>query len=177
MAQTTAHLVEHVISWVPTRQWVVSVPMPLQYWMASSEECFSTGGFTLALEESQYFLRFRLTRRSLPWYTGALSSWWLSAHTPCLPYRGRASRPTRFLQELYDITSLVVPGRTCRALTRLHRGVHSWQRCGTIAFAFPIRCGEPGEPVGSACGVPPAHTGVWGDVRGAVGTGRTVLEH
>jgi hypothetical protein len=34
MAQTAAHLVECVIPWVPTRQWVVSVPIPLRYWMA-----------------------------------------------------------------------------------------------------------------------------------------------
>jgi len=38
MAQTAAHLVECVIPWVPTRQWVVSVPMPLRYWMSSSKE-------------------------------------------------------------------------------------------------------------------------------------------
>jgi Transposase zinc-binding domain len=31
MAQTAAHLVEGVILWVPTRQWVVSVPIPLRY--------------------------------------------------------------------------------------------------------------------------------------------------
>jgi hypothetical protein len=38
MAQTTAHLVEQVIPWVSTRQWVVSVPVPLRYWMAASQE-------------------------------------------------------------------------------------------------------------------------------------------
>ena len=46
MAQTTAHvfcfaeadLVERVIPWVPTRQGVISAPIPLWYWMASSEE-------------------------------------------------------------------------------------------------------------------------------------------
>ena len=36
MAQMAAHLVEQVIPWVPTRQWVVSVPIPLRYWTASS---------------------------------------------------------------------------------------------------------------------------------------------
>src|SRR5262245_50855027 len=36
MAQTAAHLVECVIPWVPTRQWVVSVPIPLLCWMAAS---------------------------------------------------------------------------------------------------------------------------------------------
>jgi Putative transposase/Transposase zinc-binding domain len=38
MAQTAAHLVERVIPWVPMRQWVVSVPVPLRYWMAASQE-------------------------------------------------------------------------------------------------------------------------------------------
>ena len=38
MAQQAAHLVEQVIPWVPTRQWVVSAPIPLRYWMAPSRE-------------------------------------------------------------------------------------------------------------------------------------------
>lgn len=38
MAQQAAHLVEQVIPWVPTRQWVVSVSIPLRYWMAPSRE-------------------------------------------------------------------------------------------------------------------------------------------
>ena len=38
MAQQAAHLVEQVIPWVPTRQWVVSLPIPLRYWMAPSRE-------------------------------------------------------------------------------------------------------------------------------------------
>jgi Transposase zinc-binding domain len=38
MAQTAARLVECVIPWVPTRQWVVSVPIPLRYWMAASQD-------------------------------------------------------------------------------------------------------------------------------------------
>ena len=38
MAQMAAHLVERVLPWVPTRQWVVSVPLPLRYWMAASHD-------------------------------------------------------------------------------------------------------------------------------------------
>ena len=38
MAQTAAHLVERVMPWVAVRQWVVSVPVPLRYWMASSRD-------------------------------------------------------------------------------------------------------------------------------------------
>jgi len=41
MAETAAHLVEQVIPWVPTRQWVVSVPIPLRYWMAASTPLMS----------------------------------------------------------------------------------------------------------------------------------------
>jgi hypothetical protein len=37
MAQTAAHLVECVIPWVPTRQGVVSGPIPLRYWTASAK--------------------------------------------------------------------------------------------------------------------------------------------
>jgi hypothetical protein len=36
MAQTATHLVERVIPWVPTRQWVVSVPVP--------RDCVGGGG-------------------------------------------------------------------------------------------------------------------------------------
>src|SRR5437773_1587787 len=43
MAQMAAHLVECVIPWVPTRQWVVSVPVPLRYWMAGSQAPPATG--------------------------------------------------------------------------------------------------------------------------------------
>ncbi len=38
MAQQAAHLVEQAIPWVPTRQWVVSVPIPLRCRMAPSRE-------------------------------------------------------------------------------------------------------------------------------------------
>jgi len=42
MAQTAGHLVTQVMPWVPTRQWVVSVPIPLRYWMASSQALTAT---------------------------------------------------------------------------------------------------------------------------------------
>lgn len=38
MAQTAAHLVECVIPWVPTRQGVVSGPLPWRYWTAPSKD-------------------------------------------------------------------------------------------------------------------------------------------
>src|SRR5262249_2299793 len=38
MAQTAAHLVACVMPWVPTRPWVVSVPLPLRSWTAPSRD-------------------------------------------------------------------------------------------------------------------------------------------
>ena len=38
MAQMAAHLVERVIPWVPTRQWVVSVPIPLCWVFGAAQQ-------------------------------------------------------------------------------------------------------------------------------------------
>ena len=35
MAQTAAHLVDHIIPRVPVRQWVLSLPIPLRYLLAA----------------------------------------------------------------------------------------------------------------------------------------------
>ena len=35
MAQTAAHLVDHIIPQVPVRQWVLSLPIPLRYLLAA----------------------------------------------------------------------------------------------------------------------------------------------
>jgi hypothetical protein len=56
MAQTAAHLVEQVIPWVPTRQWVVSVPMPLRYWMASSQDLTATVHTITRTTIAQYYV-------------------------------------------------------------------------------------------------------------------------
>ena len=39
MAQTAAHLVEHVIPHVPVRQWVLSLPIPLRLLRPHSPSC------------------------------------------------------------------------------------------------------------------------------------------
>ena len=54
MAQTAAHLVEGVMPWVPTRQWVVSVPIPLRYWMASSRDLTAQVHTTVRTTIAQY---------------------------------------------------------------------------------------------------------------------------
>jgi hypothetical protein len=56
MAQMAAHLVEQVIPWVPTRQWVVSVPIPLRYWMAPSRELTATVHTIIRRTIGQYYV-------------------------------------------------------------------------------------------------------------------------
>jgi hypothetical protein len=56
MAQTAAHLVEQVLPWVPTRQWVVSVPIPLRYWMAGSKDLTATVHTIIRQAISQYYV-------------------------------------------------------------------------------------------------------------------------
>ena len=41
MAQTAAHLIDHVIPQVPVRQWVLSLPIPLRYLLASHPHLLS----------------------------------------------------------------------------------------------------------------------------------------
>jgi hypothetical protein len=62
MAQTAAHLVERVIPWVPTRQWVVSVPIPLRYWMASSQDLTAMVHTIIRTTIGQYYVRQAVTR-------------------------------------------------------------------------------------------------------------------
>ncbi len=62
MAQTAAHLVEQVIPWVPTRQWVVSVPIPLRYWMASSQDLTATVHTIIRTTIGQYYVNQAVTR-------------------------------------------------------------------------------------------------------------------
>ncbi len=62
MAQTAAHLVERVIPWVPTRQWVVSVPVPLRYWMAASQDLTATVHTIIRTTIGQYYVNQAVTR-------------------------------------------------------------------------------------------------------------------
>src|SRR5262249_29366380 len=64
MAQTAAHLVECVLPWVPTRQWVVSVPMPLRYWMAASQDLTAQVHTIIRTTIGQYYVNQAVTRGS-----------------------------------------------------------------------------------------------------------------
>jgi len=61
MAQTAAHLVECVIPWVPTRQWVVSVPVPLRYWMAASQDLTAMVHTIIRTTIGQYYVNQAVT--------------------------------------------------------------------------------------------------------------------
>src|SRR5262249_24108760 len=62
MAQTAAHLVEQVLPWVPTRQWVGSVPIPLRYWIASSPDPPATVHTITPTTIGQYYINQAVTR-------------------------------------------------------------------------------------------------------------------
>jgi hypothetical protein len=62
MAQTAAHLVEQVLPWVPTRQWVVSVPVPVRYWMAASQELTAQVHTIIRTTIGQYYVNQAVAR-------------------------------------------------------------------------------------------------------------------
>ena len=62
MAQTAAHLVACVMPWVAMRQWVVSVPIPLRYWMASSRDLTAQVHRTIRNAIAQYYVNQAVSR-------------------------------------------------------------------------------------------------------------------
>jgi hypothetical protein len=62
MAQTAAHLVECVMPWVPTRQWVVSVPMPLRYWTAPARDLTAQVHTIIRTTIAQFYVNQAVTR-------------------------------------------------------------------------------------------------------------------
>jgi hypothetical protein len=62
MAQTAAHLVEGVMPWVPTRQWVVSVLIPLRYWMSTSRDLTAQVHTTVRTTIAQYYVNQAVKR-------------------------------------------------------------------------------------------------------------------
>ena len=62
MAQSAAHLVAQVIPWVPTRQWVVSVPVPVRYWMAASQDLTAQIHTIIRTTIAQYYVNKAVAR-------------------------------------------------------------------------------------------------------------------
>jgi hypothetical protein len=62
MAQMAAHLVESVLPWVSTRQWVVSVPLPLRYWMSTSRDLTAQVHPIVRTTIAQYYLNQAVKR-------------------------------------------------------------------------------------------------------------------
>jgi hypothetical protein len=61
MAQMAAYLVECVMPWVPTRQWVVSVPVPLRSWMAASQHLTAKVHTIIRTTIGQYYVNQAVT--------------------------------------------------------------------------------------------------------------------
>src|SRR5256886_14088448 len=62
MAQPAAPLVERETPWVPTRQWVVSVPIPLRYWMAACQDLTAQVHRIIRTTIGQYYVNQAVTR-------------------------------------------------------------------------------------------------------------------
>src|SRR4030095_8539251 len=62
MAQMAAHLVEQALPWSPPRQWVVSVPVPLRYWMASSQDLTAKVHTIIRTTIGQYYVNKAVAR-------------------------------------------------------------------------------------------------------------------
>src|SRR5262245_55484981 len=62
MAQMAAHRVEQVLPWVPTRQWVVSVPIPLRSWTASSPDLIAKVHTIIRTTIGQYYVNQAVQR-------------------------------------------------------------------------------------------------------------------
>jgi Transposase zinc-binding domain len=109
MAQQAAHLVEQVIPWVPTRQWVVSVPIPLRYWMAPSRELTARVHTIIRLTIGQYYVNQAVKRGAtratvqsgsvtfLQRFGGSINGR-LGAATYCLWRAGRAEGTAHWLR-------------------------------------------------------------------------------
>ena len=64
MAETAAHLVENIIPWVKVRQYVLSVPIPLRYWMASDKKLLAKVHKIFASEVERFYTDRRTKNRS-----------------------------------------------------------------------------------------------------------------
>jgi hypothetical protein len=66
MVQTAAHLVECVMPWVLTRQWVVSVPIPLRYWTAPSRDLTAQVHGIIRTTIAQFYVNQAVKRGAAP---------------------------------------------------------------------------------------------------------------
>ena len=64
MAETASHLVENIIPRVKIRQYVLSVPIPLRYWMASDKKLLAKVHKIFASEVERFYTGIRRKNRS-----------------------------------------------------------------------------------------------------------------
>src|SRR5215468_9760767 len=140
MAQMAAHLVEQVIPWVPTRQWVVSVPVPLRYWMAGSQDLTARVHTLIRTTIGQYYVTQAVTQGhertnvhpgSVTFIQRFGSALNVNLHFPCVFMEGvyldraAAGRKPRFVQAApptdTDIAAVIqkISRRVIRKLRRL----------------------------------------------------------
>jgi len=56
MTETAVHLTENIIPWVRVRQYVLSVPIPLRYWMASNKTLLAKVHKIFAKAVEEYYI-------------------------------------------------------------------------------------------------------------------------
>ena len=64
MAETAAHLLENILPRVKIRQYVLSVPFPLRYWMASDKKLLAKVHKIFASEVERFYTGIRRKNRS-----------------------------------------------------------------------------------------------------------------
>ncbi|MBP9706552.1 MAG: transposase zinc-binding domain-containing protein [Oligoflexales bacterium] len=56
MTETAAHLVDNVLPYIPYRQFVVSFPIPLRYWLNTNKKLYSKLHSIIIKEINQYYI-------------------------------------------------------------------------------------------------------------------------
>src|SRR3989475_6212254 len=163
MTQMAAHLVEQVLPWVPTRQWVVSVPIPLRYWMAGSQDLTAKVHTIIRTTIGQYYVneavtqgceRANLQPGSVTFIQRCGSAINLNLHFHCVFMEGvyldrtAAGRKPRFVKveppSDADIATVLqkISHRVIRKLRRL--GYLEASMDATVATGYdPLRDNEP----------------------------------
>jgi hypothetical protein len=129
MAQTAAHLVDHVIPQVPVRQWVLSFPIPLRILFAAHPELLSAALQIIHRVIAGFLLKQAGVKRSAA-DSGAVtliqrfgSTANLNIHLHCLVLDGvyRSSGGTAVFQEARAPTTNELEGMLVKIITRLMR--------------------------------------------------------
>lgn len=92
MAETAAHLTDNIIPRVPVRQYVLSVPIPLRYWMASNKRLTAKVHKILAESVAQFYAIDTKTSGSVAFVQRFGSALNLNVHFHMLQIEGYYSK-------------------------------------------------------------------------------------